>query len=239
MSHESFVHYKMRGGCMWWVCVCGVRRCMFLHIMGVWLWAHGCFLGTEGLHCFAFQRRRRWAKGQQQILSSSDVSIADRISSPLQVTTIFFPSHSFVLTSLLSFSFPHTCACNNESCLLWKIYASRCLIWIWLPCWIVFGLLIDSGSSSSSEDEGSRRQNRGAGARNGEIRRRRSHSPASPRRRHRDASPRWKSTMFACTLHLDLTWVTLLRSLLKCFVHFRIKLEKNLFFRLKKTSLPG
>lgn len=30
------------------------------------------------------QRRRSWAKGQQQILSSSDVSIADRISNPLQ-----------------------------------------------------------------------------------------------------------------------------------------------------------
>ncbi len=55
---------------------------------------------------------------------------------------------------------------------------------------VCFCLLIDSGSSSSSEDEGPRRQNRGAGARNGEIRRRQSHSPASPRRRHRDASLR-------------------------------------------------
>lgn len=73
------------------LCVCVlVCHCMFLHIMGVRWWARGCFLGTEGLHCFAFQRRRRGAKGQQQILSSSDVSIADRISSPLQVTTIFF-----------------------------------------------------------------------------------------------------------------------------------------------------
>lgn len=62
---------------------------LFLHIMvmfvGLWL-----FLGhLRTLPCFAFQTRRNWAKGQRQILSSSDVSIADRISSPLQVVTIF------------------------------------------------------------------------------------------------------------------------------------------------------
>lgn len=78
-------------------CLCG---CVFLHIMGLCWWAHGCFSGTEGLHCFVLQKRRRWAKGQRQILSSSAVSIGDRISSPLQVTIVFFcPSHLFVLTS--------------------------------------------------------------------------------------------------------------------------------------------
>lgn len=121
------------------LCVCVlVCHCMFLHIMGVRWWARGCFLGTEGLHCFAFQRRRRGAKGQQQILSSSDVSIADRISSPLQVTTIFFLMlHHTCLSSLpFALSSSHTCACN-ESCWLQEIYAYRCLIQ-YKPCWFVF-----------------------------------------------------------------------------------------------------
>lgn len=46
----------------------------------------------------------------------------------------------------------------------------------------------DTGSSSS-EDEAPPRPTSGSGARNGEVRRRRSRTP-SPRRRHRDVSPR-------------------------------------------------
>ncbi|XP_028847037.1 serine/arginine repetitive matrix protein 1 isoform X4 [Denticeps clupeoides] len=48
----------------------------------------------------------------------------------------------------------------------------------------------DTGSSSSSEDEGQRRPGRAPPARTRDIRRRRSNSPLSPRRRHRDVSPR-------------------------------------------------
>lgn len=53
-----------------------------------------------------------------------------------------------------------------------------------VPC----ALVSDTGSSSS-EDEGPKRPTAGPGARNGEVRRRRSRTP-SPRRRHRDMSPR-------------------------------------------------
>lgn len=49
-------------------------------------------------------------------------------------------------------------------------------------------LVLDTGSSSS-EDEGPTRPTAGPSARNGEVRRRRSRTP-SPRRRHRDVSPR-------------------------------------------------
>lgn len=49
--------------------------------------------------------------------------------------------------------------------------------------------LVSDTGSSSSEDEGLKRPNAGPGARNGEVRRRRSRTP-SLRRRHRDISPR-------------------------------------------------
>uniref|UniRef100_A0A665TYT1 Serine/arginine repetitive matrix protein 1 n=1 Tax=Echeneis naucrates TaxID=173247 RepID=A0A665TYT1_ECHNA len=51
-----------------------------------------------------------------------------------------------------------------------------------------FSVVSDTGSSSS-EEEGPKRPTAGPGARNGEVRRRRSRTP-SPRRRHRDISPR-------------------------------------------------
>lgn len=49
-------------------------------------------------------------------------------------------------------------------------------------------MILDTGSSSS-EEEGPNRPTSGPSARNGEVRRRRSRTP-SPRRRHRDVSPR-------------------------------------------------
>lgn len=92
---------KGKGACHGCVCV----AVCFCTSLLCW-WALGCFSGTEGLHCFVLQKRRRWAKGQQQILSSSVVSIGDRISSPLQVTTVFYFHHTRL--SSLPLSLPLT-----------------------------------------------------------------------------------------------------------------------------------
>lgn len=58
--------------------------------------------------------------------------------------------------------------------------------------------LVSDTGSSSSEDEGPKRPTAGPGARNGDVRRRRSRTP-SPRRRHRDASPRSDTEHSTCT----------------------------------------
>lgn len=101
----------------------------------------------------------------------------------------FFFSPITLICPSLSFSLPsQTCTCSRNC-----VGCGKCmLVLVSFKAFSHVGFIVclDTGSSSSSEDEGPRRQNRGAGARNGEIRRRRSHSPASPRRRHRDASPR-------------------------------------------------
>lgn len=70
-------------------------------------------------------------------------------------------------------------------------------------------LFTDTGSSSS-EDEGPKRPTAGPGARNGDVRRRRSRTP-SPRRRHRDVSPRSDTSHSTCTIlsesfHLMVDW---------------------------------
>lgn len=135
----------------------------------------------------------------QQIRCSSDVSIAGRIDSRPQVISVFIPvlsspipkpsfsnqvsvhvilhssSHGLLKLcpnpNLGVFSSPHTV----EATLKQLLMSSVCLV-------------SDTGSSSS-DDEGPKRPTAGPGARNGEVRRRRSRTP-SPRRRHRDASPR-------------------------------------------------
>lgn len=106
-------------------------------------------------------------KEQQQILCSSDVSIAGKIDSHLQVKRL-----SAVLPSSFSGSLHRIQFQSSRGC------------YKWLFCYLVS----DTGSSSS-EDEGPKKPKTGPGARNGEVRRRRTRTP-SPRRRHRDASPR-------------------------------------------------
>lgn len=145
-------------------------------------------------------------KGQQQIRCSRDVSIAGRIGSHLQVKSVFPPIHSstfFLLPYPTSHSFSNQASVNvilhSSSHGLFKLCPSPNLVFFFLPyaakATIQLIILMSSVSvvsdsgSSSSEDEGHKRPAAGPGARNGEVRRRRSRTP-SPRRRHRDMSPR-------------------------------------------------
>ena len=123
----------------------------------------------------------------------------------------FFPSQSpFSLTKSLSMSFcPHRLM-DFWSCVLTPNLAvfsflhtvkatSRQLL-------MSSASVVSDSGSSSSEDEGPKRSTTGPGARNGEVRRRRSRTP-SPRRRHRDASPRSDTKPSVCTFLSD--WFSL------------------------------
>lgn len=85
----------------------------------------------------------------------------------------------------------------------------------------------DTGSSSS-EDEGPNRLTSGSSARNGEVRRRRSRTP-SPRRRHRDVSPR--SDILS-------KWLNFILWTMFCIVHVYYGLWLN-SFRKRRSPSPG
>lgn len=151
-------------------------------------------------------------KKQQQIRCSSGASIAGRTDSPLQVIRLFFCLFcifSPVLSSAIS-NPPHPpfnqtfVRVTYTLCLMDVVEAVPSIftvLFVFLRAGgqglvsdrrlfdgCLFFPVTDSGSSSS-EDEGPNRQQSGPGARNGDLRRKRSRTP-SPRRRPRGLSPR-------------------------------------------------
>lgn len=137
----------------------------FRIVLFVWL------LGQTRMWRSTFQRRIRMKKKQQQIRCSSDASIAGRTDSPLQVTRLF------CLLQCLNQPLLHPILSMSPALFLSSVFSKLCPL-----------SSPDSGSSSS-EDEGPNRQQSGQGARNGDVRRKRSRTP-SPRRRPRGLSPR-------------------------------------------------
>lgn len=139
-------------------------------------------------------------KGQQQIRCSSDVSIAGRTDNRLQVKSVFIPVLSFPIPR------PPPLSLFNESVHVILHSSSHGLLKLCpnpnhtakasLKQFLMsFVCVVSETGSSSSEDEAPKRATGGSGARNGEVRRRRSRTP-SPRRRHRDPSPRSDNTVF-------------------------------------------
>ncbi len=138
-------------------------------------------------------------KGQQQIRCSSDVSIAGRIGSRPQVISVFIPVLSSPIpnSSLSNQDTVHVILHSSSHGLLklcpnpnLGVFSSPHTDKATIKQWLMSSVcLVSDTGSSSSEDEGPKRPTAGPGAKNGDVRRRRSRTP-SPRRRHRDASPR-------------------------------------------------
>lgn len=142
-------------------------------------------------------------KGQQQIRCNSDVSIAGRTDNRLQVKSVFIPvlSHTPAPLSLTSLSMS---SCTHRLMDFWSCVLTPTLVFFPWPhtakaslkqLLMSFVCVVSETGSSSSEDEAPKRATGGSGARNGEVRRRRSRTQ-SPRRRHRDPSPRSDNTVF-------------------------------------------
>lgn len=126
-----------------------------------------------------------------QIRCSSDVSIAGRIDRLLQVISGLLPRLSLfnsVHVILLSLSHGRLKLYPNTSLGVFSPLSQHAVKALMKRLLTLSCLFSDTGSSSS-EDEGPKRPTAGPVARNGDIRRRRSRTP-SPRRRHRDGSPR-------------------------------------------------
>lgn len=198
-------------------------------------------------------------KVQQQIRCSSDVSIADRINSHPQVKFVFIP----VISSSLSTLPPHFLTkslyvilpssfnglmklCPNPNLgiffffflVSWKHAVETFIQQLLMPS---VSVPSDSGSSSS-EDEGPKRSAPGPGTRNGEVRKKRSRTP-SPRRRHRDASPRLDNK--SCISILSSHWFNLqnptyfnLFMFIRHFFVFVPLQEKTVSISSTETSFP-